>query len=69
MIFFASFYIKTFNLPVEIKREMLQNLSSQCFFKYYQEQTSKEDKLIKQLIKNRWILKVNAITLLVQLKI
>ena len=41
------------NLPVEIKREMLQNLSSQCFFKYYQEQTSKEDKLIKQLIKNR----------------
>lgn len=39
-------------LPIEIKREMLKNLSSQCFFKYYQEQNSNEDTLIKQLIKN-----------------
>ena len=40
------------NLSVEIKREMLKNISSQCFFKYYQEQNSNEDTLIKQLIKN-----------------
>ncbi len=39
-------------LPIEIKREMLKNLSSQCFFKYYQEQNLNEDTLIKQLIKN-----------------
>ncbi len=36
------------NLPVEIKRKMLQNFSSQYFFKYYEESNI----LTKQLIKS-----------------